>query len=90
MWYVYILESEYDRNKYIGMTNDLKKRLEFHNSGKVLSTKYRTPFKVLYYEAHMHKNDAAARENFLKSGWGKNWINKTLHNYFKKFGGQAH
>lgn len=60
-----------------------------HNSGKVFSTRLRTPFKPIYYEAHENKYDAAAREQFLKSGWGKNWIKKTLRNYFlsKKLGG---
>lgn len=66
------------------MTNDLKKRLEAHNSGKVYSTHRRAPFKLIYYESHTNKFDAAAREKFLKSGWGKNWIKKTLKNYLTK------
>lgn len=71
------------------MTNDLKKRLQLHNGGKVLPTSLRRPFVHVYYEAHHNKYDAAAREKFLKTGWGKNWIKKTLKNYFesKKLGG---
>jgi len=34
MFYVYILKSEKDGKLYIGYTNDLKRRLEEHNSGK--------------------------------------------------------
>ena len=89
MWYVYIIQSVKDRNLYVGMTNDLRNRIRLHNQGKVFSTSSRIPFELVYYEAHHNKNDAAAREQFLKSGWGKNWIKKTLKNYFwpKNLGG---
>jgi len=90
MWYVYILQSTKDHNLYVGMTNDLRRRFEFHNAGKVHSTRSRKPFILIYYEAHHSKYDAAAREKFLKSGWGKGWIKRTLTDYFgksKKLGG---
>ncbi len=89
MWYVYVLESKSDGNKYVGMTNDLTRRLSLHNSGKVLSTKTRMPFSLIYCEVYLNKHDAAVREQFLKSGWGKNYLSKTLQNYFqsKKLGG---
>jgi hypothetical protein len=37
----------------------------------------------------LNKNDAARREQFLKTGWGKNWIKRNLKNYLnsKKLGG---
>lgn len=89
MWYVYILRSIKDGNFYVGMTNDLRKRLEMHNGGKVYSTQLRRPFYVIYYEAHHNKYDVAMRERFLKTGWGKEWIKRTLKNYLesKKLGG---
>jgi putative endonuclease len=64
-------------------------RIHFHNRGKVPATRFRIPLYLIYYEAHHNKYDAAARERFLKSGWGKNWIKRTLQNYFqsKKLGG---
>lgn len=88
MWYVYILRSRKDDNWYVGMTNDLKRRLNLHNDGKVFATRMRYPFSLAYYEAHHNQNDAAARERFLKTGWGKNWIKKVLKSYLsKKLGG---
>ena len=89
MWYVYIIQSEKDSDLYVGSTNNLKKRFEFHNRGKVYSTRLRTPFELLYYEAHQNKYDAAGREQFLKTGWGKNWIKRVLKNCLKskKLGG---
>ena len=66
MFYVYLLQSEQDKDLYIGSTNDLKKRFEEHNSGKVPSTKSRKPFCLLYYEAYEAENDARERESRLK------------------------
>ena len=68
MWYVYILESLKDNDHYVGLTDDLKNRFKKHNQGKVASTKFRTPFKLIHYEAYLHKNDATNREQFLKTG----------------------
>lgn len=90
MWYVYITQSRKDGYFYVGLTNDLRKRFKLHNDGKVYSTKLRRPFDIVYYEGHNNKYDAAAREKFLKSGWGKQWIKKTLKNFIqsKKLGGR--
>lgn len=82
MWYVYIIRSRIDGNNYVGLTNNLRERITLHNEGKVFSTKSRRPFELIYYEAHQNKHDAATREKFLKTGWGKNWIQKTLKSYF--------
>lgn len=89
MQYVYILKSDLDGDLYIGCTNDLKNRLKLHNSKKVQSTRLRTPFKLIYYEAFLDKKDAFDREQFFKTGWGRNNIKKLLSNYLKakKFGG---
>ncbi|MEA3464213.1 MAG: GIY-YIG nuclease family protein, partial [Patescibacteria group bacterium] len=51
MFYVYVLKSKKDGQFYIGSTNDLKKRLRFHNKGRVFATKTRIPFELVYYEA---------------------------------------
>lgn len=66
MFFVYLMKSLKDKATYIGFTNDLKRRLEEHNSGKSLSTKWRRPFKLLYYEAYLSEEDAKRREHNLK------------------------
>jgi len=76
-WYVYILQSHRDKQLYIGLTNNLKQRIASHNAQKVFSTKSRVPFSLIYSEAHRNKYDAAARERFLKTGWGRGWIKRT-------------
>lgn len=86
--YVYVLESEVDNEKYVGCTNNLKRRLDDHNKGKVFSTKKRKPFRLIYCEIMINQQDAYTREKFLKTGWGKNYLERALKNYMtKKLGG---
>jgi len=66
MFYVYVLKSEKDGSIYIGYTNDLRRRLKEHNDLKNKSTKFRAPFKIVYYEAYQSKSDAKYREGNLK------------------------
>ena len=67
MFYVYVLKSKKDGKCYIGSANDLKRRLEEHNSGKVVSTKNRRPLILVYYEAFRSEKDARNREQALKN-----------------------
>ena len=81
MYYIYILQSLKDKQFYVGYTIDLKSRIDKHNKGLVPSTKNRLPFKLLYYEACMNKDDAIKREKYLKTSWGKRYIKNRLKNY---------
>ena len=80
--YVYILESQKDNGWYTGYTSDLKKRLSEHQNGYTHSTKYRRPWKLIYYEACLSEADAIAREKYLKSGMGKRYLRNRLKKYF--------
>lgn len=66
MYYLYVLKSKKDHQMYIGSTNDLRRRLQEHNSGQVFSTKVRQPFELIYYEAYKSEKDARHREKNLK------------------------
>ncbi len=70
-----------DMDLYTGFTKDLKLRFEQHNKGKVEATKNRGPFKLIYYEACLDKNDAIRREKYLKSYHGKMFLKKRLKSY---------
>lgn len=83
MYYVYILQSIKDKQLYIGCTKDLQKRVREHNSGDVRATKVRLPLNVIHYEAFVDKSDAFAREQWLKTGWGRNQLQKMLSNSLK-------
>ncbi len=66
MYYVYILKSVKDGSIYTGYTDDLKRRFAEHNDKKNVSTKHKTPFQLVYYEAYKLRADAKHRENMLK------------------------
>lgn len=87
MYYVYVLKSKKDSKLYTGCTKDLKKRIILHNKGNVASTKNRKPLILIYYEAFLNQEDAFQRERWLKTGWGRNHINKILSNYLINLGG---
>ena len=82
MWYVYILKSRKTKRWYTGYTNDLKKRIIKHNKGLNTSTKHGMPWELIYYEACWHKEDARAREKYLKSGMGKRYLKNRLKFFF--------
>ena len=81
MYYTYILRSKKDGNFYAGFTQDLKLRFDQHNKGQVESTKDRRPFKLIYYEACLNRDDATHREKYLKTYHGKAYIKKRLKSY---------
>jgi len=85
MYYVYTLLSLRDKQFYIGYTEDLRKRIFQHGKGYGFSTKNRRPFKLIYYEACLNREDARAREKYLKSGMGKRYIKNRLKNSLKDF-----
>jgi putative endonuclease len=80
-YYVYVLRSLKDNNNYVGYTENLKKRLVEHNSGKVKSTKNRMPLELIYFEGCLSQQDATRREKYLKTAWGKRYIKNRLDNY---------
>ncbi len=82
-FYTYVLLSLKDNKCYIGYTNDLKRRLEEHDSGKNFSTKSRIPFKLIYYEACLNENDAKQRELYFKATVGRRYLSKRLREFKK-------
>ena len=78
MYYVYILISEKDNKLYIGLTDNLERRINEHNSGYNFSTKSRKPFKLVFYEALLTIEEAVEREKFYKSGRGHEVLYKIL------------
>jgi putative endonuclease len=82
-YYVYILRSQKDKQFYTGVTHDLRKRVKEHNEGKNISTSYRQPLKLIYYEAYILKKDAQAREKYLKTSMGKRVLKKQLKHFLE-------
>ena len=80
MYYVYILTNKTDAVMYIGITNDLRRRLYEHKNEQIEGfTKNYNVHKLVYFEEYSDVNDAIAREKQLKR-WvrsKKNWLVKT-------------
>ncbi len=66
MFYTYLLKSDKDNGYYIGYSSNLKERFIQHTEGKVKSTTYRRPLKLIYYESYQTEELAREREQKLK------------------------
>ena len=77
---VYVIISEKDNRMYVGMTQDINKRLQQHNSGYTRSTKGYRPWRLFYTEQFATKVAARNREVYLKSGYGKQWLKNKWKN----------
>ena len=89
-FYVYILFSLKDRRFYVGVTEDLRRRLKEHWQGKVKSTRHRLPLKLICYEAYLTKREAQRREKYLKTSDGRKELKIRLAKSLEKLiGGLA-
>ena len=90
-FYTYVLESEKDGKRYIGYTNDLRRRLEEHQKGLVFSTKPRMPLQLVYFEGCLNEADAKRREGYLKTTQGRRFLGLRLieHKRLKAFGARS-
>lgn len=85
MFYVYVIKSAVDNKLYVGYTNDLKRRILEHNENSNISTKYRTPFALVYYEAYLSQRDAKNRESNLKVfGGAMTHLRKRIYNSMRQ------
>ncbi len=78
MYTVYVLHSLKDKHTYVGCTQNIAKRLIEHNSGQVLSTKYRIPLKLVYREDFDNEHEAFLKEKHYKTSWGRRKLKKIL------------
>ena len=83
MWTVYILKSM-EKLIYVGMTQDVTKRLEEHNSGKSYYTKRGTNRKMVYSETFDSSEEARKREKYFKSGFGRRFLRNRVKTYLNE------
>ena len=79
--YVYVLRSQVGGQFYVGLASNVVERLLQHNNGLVTSTKARRPFELIYWEGCLNRSDAAQREKYLKTAWGKRYLKTRLRRY---------
>ena len=79
MHYVYLLRSvSYPDRTYIGLTENLRKRLEEHNTGKSDHTARSRPWQLVSYTAFLEENKARKYERYLKIGSGHAFARRHL------------
>jgi putative endonuclease len=83
-FWAYVIRSKTSGKLYVGQTNDLEGRLRQHNdsdSARNLYTKRNPgPWILAHAEEFSSRREAMARERFLKSGQGREWLRRKLVN----------
>jgi putative endonuclease len=77
VFYVYAIKSLNRNYIYVGLTDNVERRVGQHNAGRSKSTKPYLPFRIILIEEYPGRLEARAREKYLKSGVGKEFL-KTL------------
>ncbi|MFZ1080590.1 MAG: GIY-YIG nuclease family protein [Candidatus Kryptoniota bacterium] len=76
MFHVYVLWSEKLRKRYVGSTENVRKRSKEHNQGSSTFTSGGAPWILIHQEEFENKKEARGRENFLKGGSGRAWLDR--------------
>lgn len=69
MWYTYILKCK-DETLYTGITTDIKRRIDEHNSGGIKGSKYtriRRPVVLAYSKKFKDRSSASKEESRIKA-----------------------
>ena len=77
-YYVYMLKSKSNKPvTYVGYTNNIKKRIKLHNSGKGAKFTKGRKWELIYKEKFKSKKEAISREYYIKK-------NKSLRKKIKE------
>ena len=78
MHYVYFLQSSLTGRYYVGITNNVARRLAEHNSGAVRSTAPYKPWELKKIEKYGNICQARQRERFVKAKHSRKIIEKII------------
>tara|TARA_B100000214_G_scaffold347774_1_gene299360 strand:+ start:360 stop:626 length:267 start_codon:yes stop_codon:yes gene_type:complete len=83
-YFVYLIATANKKKiiSYVGYTNNLKKRLNLHNSGKGARFTKGRKWKIIYYRKYLKKNKAMSEEYKLKKNYRLR--NKIKIKFYKK------
>ncbi|MBT4586229.1 GIY-YIG nuclease family protein [Candidatus Peregrinibacteria bacterium] len=80
MWHTYVIRSINQKLLYIGSTNNIKRRLNEHNTGKSASTSPYKPFELICCISLNTEKKARCLEKYFKTGSGKTILKKRILN----------
>ena len=75
---LYVLRGLRNRKRYVGITKDLTRRLAEHRLNTSKGSQVIGESELILTEEYPSYLTARAREKFLKSGQGRQWLNLTL------------
>ena len=78
MFYVYAISSNRRKYIYVGITNNLHRRIDEHNKGYNKTTRTYRPFKLILAEQFKTRSAAREREKYLKGGFGKEFLKNMI------------
>ena len=78
MFVVYVLKSVARNYLYVGLTGNFKKRFNQHQLGQNKTTKPYLPFEIVLLQNFPTRLEARAREKYLKSGSGKEYLRSLI------------
>ena len=78
-FFVYVLYSDSHKQLYIGHTDNLERRFEQHNKGRVNSTRPYRPYRLIYTEETDSMVKAIRREKELKLTDGRRFLKKFIN-----------
>ena len=78
MWYVYALKAEERNYIYVGLTNNLERRIYEHNSGYNKTTKPYAPFSLIYSKEFETRPLARIHEKEMKTSTGKRFLRSLM------------
>ena len=78
-YFVYVIATtrESKLTTYVGYTNNLKNRLNLHNTGRGAKFTRGRRWRIIYFEKYATKNEAKSREYYIKK-------NRKFRNFIKK------
>jgi putative endonuclease len=78
MFYVYAIKSLKRNYIYVGMTDELERRIDQHQKGYEKTTRAYRPFSLIYTEPHENRDSARKREKYLKTAGGKRFLRSLI------------
>ena len=76
MIFVYAISSLDHNYIYVGMTQNIEERIKRHNDGRERTTRFYSPFELIYSEVCETRVQARVQEKYWKSGTGKEKLRK--------------
>jgi putative endonuclease len=78
MFYTYAIRSLKVNRIYIGLTENIERRVKEHNNGLTKSTQFYRPWELFYSEKFEDRLSARKKEKYLKSGCGREFLKSLL------------